>query len=185
MGALIGFLRQHTAVAASVGFVLLNLVGLSYNFGLFAAMGVSYADFAQLDDFLIGAFKSPLVLLYTAVAIALSLVPTTGSGRLPGTRAGVWVSSVAAVFLAFIVPSVAGYLVGRGTGTTAPLLSGTSVRSQLDCQIFAGGRRTIRTYEGRILSSAGGMLLLDDDGTGLMVAESCVVAIRLAEDDGT
>lgn len=170
-------LRRNATVAASAGFVILNVVGLSYNFGLFAAMGVSYADFAQIEDFLVGAFKSPLVLLYTAAAIGLSLL-TLATVSQRGGMAGTAVAVVLVLMLAFLLPTLGGYAVGRSGGGSA-LFVGTSMPSEIDCQVFDDGRRVIRTFEGRILSSAGGMLLVDAGGRGLMVAEDCVVAVRL------
>lgn len=59
---LFNFLRSHYAGLILSIVIWLNIVGVSYNMGVFAAYGYSYADFADASDFLLSGLKNPSVI---------------------------------------------------------------------------------------------------------------------------
>ena len=73
----IGYLREHWALAASVGYLYLTLLSMVQSSVLFAKYEINIFEFAELNDFLLAAFREPLsliaglgVLLYLGVAFS-------------------------------------------------------------------------------------------------------------------
>jgi hypothetical protein len=55
---------QSPVVVITIAAIWINTIGISYNYAIFAYCGLNYADFADVDDFLVAGFKNILVLLY-------------------------------------------------------------------------------------------------------------------------
>ena len=186
MDRVLGALRENAALAATGFAAFLNLVGLSYNYAVFATLGYNYADFAEVGDFLVSAFKSPFTLVYTALVLAAmaAVVSRRPAARGDGGDRGAWrgVAAAAAIVVAVaVLPATVGYSAVRLAATGIPAFDiafGTSGPSLVDCQVFDDDRRVIRTFEGRIVAAAGGVLLLDAPEGGTLVSRGCVVAIR-------
>jgi hypothetical protein len=60
------FQNNHVLVLVLLSIVV-NIIGLGLNVGLFYSYGFSYLDFAQTSDLIFGAFKSPAVIIYFVV----------------------------------------------------------------------------------------------------------------------
>lgn len=67
-------IKHNSAVLVAIFLFALKIVGLSFNFAVFGSLGHNYADHAQLEDFLISAFKSPFALAYICSVIAITLL---------------------------------------------------------------------------------------------------------------
>jgi len=56
-------LSEHWALAASLGYLYLTLLGMAQSGVLFAKYEINIFEFAELNDFLLAAFREPLSLL--------------------------------------------------------------------------------------------------------------------------
>ena len=52
--------------------IYFELVGVVYSVALFAGFGLNYADYANIDDFLLASFKEPIVFVFACVAIIVA-----------------------------------------------------------------------------------------------------------------
>ena len=68
-------LTEHPALGLTSGYLLISLLGLSYEWTLFRQFGVNYFHYADVTDFLMGAFREPVtfVLALSAVRFARQL----------------------------------------------------------------------------------------------------------------
>jgi hypothetical protein len=58
----IGWLKKNPAVGGSVLYLWVSIIGSSYEWSLLRHFGINVFDFANTGDFLLAAFKQPLVL---------------------------------------------------------------------------------------------------------------------------
>lgn len=67
-----GLLAQHPAVAISAGYLVISLLGLSYEWAQFRFFGVNFFHYAEVTDFLMGAFREPITFVLSLTALALA-----------------------------------------------------------------------------------------------------------------
>ncbi len=63
------FLAGHAALFLTVAYLLISLLGLSFEWTLFGQFGVNFFYFAEVTDFLMGAFREPVTFLLSATAL--------------------------------------------------------------------------------------------------------------------
>ena len=180
------FLKNHSSLAAAAFLFVLNVVGLSYNVAVFSTLGQNYADFANLDDFLVSALKSPIALIYTLIFLAMTGLIGRRWFRSGGSSSSfVFTVTLVIYTVAFVlgIPATFGHLAVKAAPTT-PLsglkqfVFGHGNQMELHCQMFVENERQIIVVTGRLMSEAGDMYLVEVDGKGTMVAKSCVVLIE-------
>jgi len=66
-------LKQHPALALTLGYLFLTAVGMVYEFLFLRQFGLQIFDFADASDFLLVAFRQPLLLVFTLLSL-LALV---------------------------------------------------------------------------------------------------------------
>lgn len=59
----------HPALGLTLGYLLVSLLGLSFEWALFRRFGVNFFYFAEVTDFLMGAFREPITFLLSATAL--------------------------------------------------------------------------------------------------------------------
>lgn len=71
------YLREHWALAASVGYLYLTTIGMIQSGMLFSKYEINIFEFAEINDFLLAAFREPIsllagfgVLAYVGIAFA-------------------------------------------------------------------------------------------------------------------
>lgn len=62
-------LAGHPALLLTVGYLLISLLGLSFAWALFRQFGVNFFYFAEVTDFLMGAFREPITFLLSGTAL--------------------------------------------------------------------------------------------------------------------
>jgi hypothetical protein len=62
-------LSGHPALFLTVGYLLISLLGLSFEWTLFRQFGINFFYFAEVTDFLMGAFREPITFLLSATAL--------------------------------------------------------------------------------------------------------------------
>jgi hypothetical protein len=69
------FMYEHPAFVGTLALICINLIGLVSSVTVFTYFGLNYFDFAEIDDFLISAFKriSALVISMLMVLIAAAI----------------------------------------------------------------------------------------------------------------
>ena len=63
------FFREHPAIAVSLLYFELTTFGVVYAWQLFRRFDLNFFDYAETSDFLLAAFKDPMVLLITMIAL--------------------------------------------------------------------------------------------------------------------
>lgn len=205
--------------------VMVNIVGASYNFGIFSYYNYSFFLYANLEDLFISAFRIPIVMFYVAIMFSLVYFTSTRMGRIVRefkkdqensfsvaeadpdaaywerkadlleadvkrrVRARLVQVTVFSIVLVSIMPMGFGYmLAARGgahdfsaheTVRLTDALLGFSTRVNLTCELFSDGKRVSKTITGRMISDAGDFYLVDEAGSGLLVAKSCVKTIEI------
>ena len=66
------FLKKDISLSLTLGYLLLLLLGLLYNFFYFGYFGVNPLAYAELTDFLVAPIRQPLVLAFFALTIVLA-----------------------------------------------------------------------------------------------------------------
>jgi hypothetical protein len=64
-------LAQHPALAISAGYLVISLLGLSYEWVQFRFFGVNFFHYAEVTDFLMGAFREPITFVLSMSAFAI------------------------------------------------------------------------------------------------------------------
>ncbi len=72
--ACVNFFREHPAIAASLLYFQVTTVGVIYSWALFRRFDINIFDYAEANDFLLAAFKDPLVFLLS-VGTVFSFFP--------------------------------------------------------------------------------------------------------------
>lgn len=67
--SLLSAIREHPALGLTSGYLVVSLLGLSYEWVLFRHFGVNYFHFADVTDFLMGAFREPITFLLALSAL--------------------------------------------------------------------------------------------------------------------
>lgn len=62
-------LAGHPALLLTAGYLLIPLLGLSFESTLFGQFGVNFFYFAEVTDLLVGAFREPITSLLSAAAL--------------------------------------------------------------------------------------------------------------------
>lgn len=62
-------LVRHPALVLTVGYLMISLLGLSFEWTLFRQFGINFFYFAEVTDFLMGAFREPVTFLLSAIAL--------------------------------------------------------------------------------------------------------------------
>ena len=63
---------EHPALGLTLGYLLLSLLGLSYQWTLFRQFDVNFFLFAEVTDFLMGAFREPITFALSLSALAVA-----------------------------------------------------------------------------------------------------------------
>ena len=62
-------LIRHPALGLTLAYLLVSLLGLSFEWALFRHFDVNFFYFAEVTDFLMGAFREPITFLLSATAL--------------------------------------------------------------------------------------------------------------------
>ncbi len=62
---------RHPALGLTLGYLLVSLLGLSFEWALFRRFGVNFFYFAEVTDFLMGAFREPVTFVLSGTALAV------------------------------------------------------------------------------------------------------------------
>jgi hypothetical protein len=65
-------LTEHPALALTLGYLLISLLGLSYQWTLFRQFDVNFFLYAEVTDFLMGAFREPITFALSLSALAVA-----------------------------------------------------------------------------------------------------------------
>jgi hypothetical protein len=65
------FFREHPAIAVTLLYFQVTTVGVVYSWALFRRFDINVFDYAEANDFLLAAFKDPLVFLMSMLTIIL------------------------------------------------------------------------------------------------------------------
>jgi hypothetical protein len=68
---LLAFVREHTTLAITLGYVFLTIVGATFEFFLYLRFRVNVLQFAEPLDFVFAAIRHPLVILFAALPLAV------------------------------------------------------------------------------------------------------------------
>ncbi len=60
---------EHPALGVTLGYLVISLLGLSYEWTLFRHFGINYFHYAEVTDFLMGAFREPITLVLSLTAM--------------------------------------------------------------------------------------------------------------------
>lgn len=63
--------REHTAMALTLGYVLLTVVGATYEFSVLMLFRINVLQYADPADFLLAVVRQPVVMLFTALPFGL------------------------------------------------------------------------------------------------------------------
>ena len=66
------FLANHPALILTVGYLVISLLGLSFEWALFRHCGINFFYYADVTDFLMGAFREPVTFLLSASALGVA-----------------------------------------------------------------------------------------------------------------
>lgn len=66
---LFALLAQHPALGLTSAYLLVSLLGLSYEWTLFRRFGVNFFHYADVTDFLMGAFREPITFVLALSAV--------------------------------------------------------------------------------------------------------------------
>lgn len=66
-------LGQHPALALTAGYLVISLLGISYEWSLFRNFGVNFFHYADVTDFLMGAFREPITFVMALSALFVSV----------------------------------------------------------------------------------------------------------------
>lgn len=84
------YLREHWALAASVGYLYLTTIGMIQSGIIFSKYEINIFEFSEINDFLLAAFREPISLLagfgvLAYVGIAFAVLYRKNSERRPGS----------------------------------------------------------------------------------------------------
>lgn len=68
---MLAMMAQHPALGLTVGYLVVSLLGMSYEWTLFRRFGVNFFHYADVTDFLMGAFREPITLVLALTALAV------------------------------------------------------------------------------------------------------------------
>lgn len=175
---------QNPAFMITIAAIWINTIGIAYNYAIFAYFRLNYADFADIDDFLVAGFKSIQVLVY-GILIPLFLF------WLFGTRPRYYTNPIAMkllfnaciyIIFAIFIPAFNGFMVASVADTknerNRTALLGPSVPYEinyLDCQ---DGNRISLKFSGMILAEAGSFFLIKTKDGQKIIRKSAVVWMR-------
>ncbi|MGB5622522.1 MAG: hypothetical protein WBN65_08515 [Gammaproteobacteria bacterium] len=66
---LLALMQEHPALGLTSSYLVVSLLGLSYEWTLFRHFGVNYFHYADVTDFLMGAFREPITFLLALSAV--------------------------------------------------------------------------------------------------------------------
>lgn len=72
--ALIKLLRKDPALSFTLAYLLLTVVGITYDCWYFHFFGVNVLDYAHFSDLLLAAVREPLVIFFTVLSVTCSLL---------------------------------------------------------------------------------------------------------------
>ena len=64
-------LREHTTMAVTLAYLFLTIVGATYEFSMLMEFRINVFQYADPGDFLMAAFRQPLVVLFTVLPFVL------------------------------------------------------------------------------------------------------------------
>jgi hypothetical protein len=67
-------LWQHPALGLTVGYLAVSLLGIAYEWTLFRHFGVNFFHYAEVADFLMGAFREPITFVLALTALAAGML---------------------------------------------------------------------------------------------------------------
>ena len=68
---LLDLLGQNPALGLTTGYLFVSLLGLTYEWTLFRRFGVNFFRYADVSDFLMGAFREPITFVLALSALAV------------------------------------------------------------------------------------------------------------------
>jgi hypothetical protein len=71
---MIKFFKAHPLLIVSLYLLICSIIGFTREYLILGKFNINVADYADLDDFLLGAFKSPLIILYTFISFLILAV---------------------------------------------------------------------------------------------------------------
>jgi len=66
---MLAVMAQHPALGLTAGYLVVSLLGMSYEWTLFRRFGVNFFHYADVTDFLMGAFREPVTLVLALTAL--------------------------------------------------------------------------------------------------------------------
>ena len=109
----VSWLGKHPAIVGTVLYVYVALIGSSYQWWLLKGFGVNYFDFAEVNDFLTAAFKSPFVIGQGIVTLGILMYVSYYPSRLfVGTKSKSDVTKMPLRLMIFLF--VIAYTLGPG-----------------------------------------------------------------------
>lgn len=78
-------LRHHLGTILTVGYIILTIAGITFEFFLFVDLHANILDYSEAGDFLTAALRSPAVIAFTLLPIPL-LLALVGFDRWLGRR---------------------------------------------------------------------------------------------------
>ena len=71
-------LDEHPGLLLTAGYFVLTLVGLIYEFWLYRSFRINIVDWAETTDFLLGAVRTPLVILLSLLPVPIAFAIDRG-----------------------------------------------------------------------------------------------------------
>lgn len=71
---ILGYLRDNWTFLASVGYLYLTCVGMAFSWSLYDSYGINIFEFAEINDFLLAAFREPATVASGGI-LALYSIP--------------------------------------------------------------------------------------------------------------
>ena len=102
--------KDHPAFFITAIFMVINLIGILYSFFLLISNNVNFFDFAETPDFVIGAFRNPLLILYLAIASSMMALLFY---KLPAGNFRDYFTIIIASVLYIFLPSLVGFVEGK------------------------------------------------------------------------
>ena len=65
---------QHPALGLTVAYLVVSLLGMSYEWTLFRHFGVNFFHYADVTDFLMGAFREPITFVLALTALTVGML---------------------------------------------------------------------------------------------------------------
>ncbi|WP_299474954.1 hypothetical protein [uncultured Roseibium sp.] len=190
------FLNTNSAIFSVIAVLMLNTIGVSYNFGIFGSLGLSYFDFADTSDFLLAAFKSPIAFAFALFLAIISFRVLANKYRIDFTsdvfELRFYIYVLAVFFGLVVAPASIGYIniraaneyktPSRELNTIASMFIGQFPRVKIYCEMLQGNKKETILINGTLAAEAGDIYLIklrpDESLAATVVSKSCVKLIE-------